>query len=153
MAFVPENTLNEILSRIDIVELISEYLPLKRSGRGYTALCPFHHEKTPSFIVSQQKQIFHCFGCQAGGNAFGFLMKYDRLEFPEAVETLAKRAGVLIPRDERQIKNQGISQELHKINEIAADFYSNLLHSPEGAAALNYLKKRGCRLKQSALSD
>ena len=143
MAFVPENTLNEILSRIDIVELISEYLPLKRSGRGYTALCPFHHEKTPSFIVSQQKQIFHCFGCQAGGNAFGFLMKYDRLEFPEAVETLAKRAGVLIPRDERQIKNQGISQELHKINEIAADFYSNLLHSPEGAAALNYLKKRG----------
>ena len=143
MAFVPENTLNEILSRIDIVELISEYLPLKRAGRGYTALCPFHHEKTPSFIVSQQKQIFHCFGCQAGGNAFGFLMKYDRLEFPEAVETLAKKAGVLIPRDERQIKNQGISQELHKINEIAADFYSNLLHSPEGAAALNYLKKRG----------
>lgn len=143
MAFVPENTLNEILSRIDIVELISEYLPLKRSGRGYTALCPFHHEKTPSFIVSRQKQIFHCFGCQAGGNAFGFLMKYDRLEFPEAVETLAKRAGVLIPRDERQIKNQGISQELHKINEIAADFYSNVLRSPEGAAALNYLKKRG----------
>lgn len=143
MAFVPENTLNEILSRIDIVELISEYLPLKRSGRGYTALCPFHHEKTPSFIVSRQKQIFHCFGCQAGGNAFGFLMKYDRLEFPEAVETLAKRAGVLIPRDERQIKNQGISQELHKINETAADFYSNVLHSPEGAAALHYLKKRG----------
>lgn len=143
MAFVPENTLNEILSRIDIVELISEYLPLKRSGRGYTALCPFHHEKTPSFIVSRQKQIFHCFGCQAGGNAFGFLMKYDRLEFPEAVETLAKRAGVIILRDERQIKNQGISQELHKINEIAADFYSNVLRSPEGAAALNYLKKRG----------
>ncbi len=143
MAFVPENTLNEILSRIDIVELISEYLPLKRSGRGYTALCPFHHEKTPSFIVSRQKQIFHCFGCQAGGNAFGFLMKYDRLEFPEAVETLAKRAGVLIPQDERQIKNQGIAQELYKINEMAANFYFNLLSSPEGAGALNYLRKRG----------
>ena len=143
MAFVPENTLNEILSRIDIVELISEYLPLKRAGRGYTALCPFHHEKTPSFIVSQQKQIFHCFGCQAGGNAFGFVMKYDRLEFPEAVLALAKRAGVIIHHDERQIQNQSIVQELYKINEIAANFYFNLLHSPAGKAALDYLKKRG----------
>ncbi len=143
MTFIPENTLNEILNRIDIVELISEYLPLKRSGRAYTALCPFHHEKTPSFTVSQEKQIFHCFGCQAGGNAFGFVMKYDRLEFPEAVETLAKRAGVSIPRDEKQVKSQGMAQELHKINDIAANFYSGLLHSAQGSEALNYLKKRG----------
>lgn len=142
MPYINENTLNEILGRTDIVALISEYLPLKRSGKNFTALCPFHHEKTPSFIVSLEKQIYHCFGCQAGGNAFGFLMQYDRLEFPEAVEILAKKANIIIPK-EKKSQNQGLINRLYEINEITADYYKSNLQSKEAGKALDYLKNRG----------
>ena len=94
---IPENILEDILSRMDIVEVISGYMPLKRAGRNFKANCPFHHEKTPSFMVSPDRQIYHCFGCGESGNAFKFLMQYERLEFPEAVETLARKAGVVLP--------------------------------------------------------
>lgn len=144
MGLVPESTLEEILNRVDIVELIAGYIPLKRFGRNYKALCPFHHEKTPSFVVNPDKQIFHCFGCSAGGNAFGFLMQYEHLEFPEAIEALARKAGVTIQQaSSAERRTQNLSDELHKINETAAHFYFNQLHSPQGEPALKYLLKRG----------
>jgi DNA primase len=141
---IPESTIEEILSRIDIVELISDYIPLKRLGKNYKALCPFHHEKTPSFVVSAERQIFHCFGCSAGGNAIGFLMQYERLQFPEAVQMLAKKAGVVIPKSQfSQNDNQGENLQLYAVNEAAASFYLYQLNSPEAEAALAYLGQRG----------
>ncbi|MDD4939644.1 MAG: DNA primase [Candidatus Omnitrophica bacterium] len=141
---IPENILEDILSRVDIVELISAYIPLKRAGRNFRACCPFHHEKTPSFMVSPDRQIFHCFGCDAGGNAFGFLMQYERLEFPEAVETLARKAGVTLPRDERKDpSSSSLAALLLKINEAAASYYVSCLDSPGGLPAKKYLLKRG----------
>ena len=146
MALIPENTIEDILSRIDIVELIAGYLPLKHAGRNYKALCPFHSEKTPSFVVNPERQIFHCFGCAAGGNAIGFLMQYERLQFPEAVEALAKKAGVSLPESsyERQLSpDQNMLTRLYEVNGAAAVFYCAQLYSPQGKAALTYLEKRG----------
>ena len=96
---IPENILEDVLSRVDIVEVISGYMPLKRAGRNFKANCPFHHEKTPSFMVSPDRQIYHCFGCGESGNAFKFLMRHERMEFPEAVQMLAKKAGLIIAKD------------------------------------------------------
>jgi len=139
--YIPENIIDEILSRVDIVELISSYFPLKRAGRNFKALCPFHKEKTPSFMVSPDKQIFHCFGCNEGGNAIHFLMRYERLEFPEAVEVLAKRVGINIPEMKKESK--GIV-DLYKINNLAMQFYhSILLNSSPYEGVRNYLLKRG----------
>jgi len=101
---IPDNILEDILSRVDIVEVVSGFIPLKRAGRNFKALCPFHQEKTPSFMVSPDRQIYHCFGCGAGGNAFNFLMQYERLEFPEAVQTLAKKVGVVLPEAQKEDK-------------------------------------------------
>jgi DNA primase len=143
---IPENILDDILSRVNIVELIAGYIPLKRAGRNFKALCPFHHEKTPSFMVSLDRQIYHCFGCSAGGNAFNFLMQYERLTFLEAVEVLAKKTGVTLPKIQKEDseKNSFITQ-LYKINELTAQFYQNLLNSSAGLAAKNYLVKRGIK--------
>jgi len=136
-----QNILEEILSRVDIVELISSYIPLKRAGRNFKALCPFHQEKTPSFMVSPQKQIYHCFGCNAGGNAFSFLMRYEHIDFTEAVKILAKKAGVAL---KEQVTQKDSSFLLYyKINEISADFYVHMLGSSAGNNALQYLRKRG----------
>jgi len=85
MGLIPDDTITQVLDRCDIVELIESYVPLKKAGRNFKANCPFHNEKTPSFVVNPDKQIFHCFGCDAGGNAVGFIMKQDRLTFPEAI--------------------------------------------------------------------
>ncbi|MCX5706295.1 MAG: DNA primase [Candidatus Omnitrophica bacterium] len=142
---IPEDILEDILSRVDIVEVISGYIPLKRAGRNLKACCPFHHEKTPSFMVSPDRQIYHCFGCGESGNAFKFLMRFERMEFPEAVEALGKKTGVILPRvDTYENKATGITTQLYKINELAADFYSNNLDSGEaGLKAKDYLLKRG----------
>lgn len=141
---IPENILEDILSRVDIVEVVSSHIPLKRIGRNFKALCPFHHEKTPSFTVSSDRQIYHCFGCGAGGNAFNFLMKHERLEFLEAVEALAKKAGVALPQAQKQdYKTAGLAAQLYKINELALSFYEYNLNSANAAAARNYLLKRG----------
>lgn len=140
---IPENLLDDILSRVDIVEVISGYIPLKRAGRNFKASCPFHHEKTPSFLVSPDRQIYRCFGCGEAGNAFKFLMRYERLEFPEAVETLAKKAGVALP--ERQIQDSSVSSlitQLYKINELATLFYRQNLNAPSTAQVKSYLLKR-----------
>ncbi len=143
---IPDNILEDILSRVDIVELVSGYIPLKRAGRNFKAPCPFHQEKTPSFMISPDRQIYHCFGCGVGGNAFNFLMQYERMEFPEAVELLAKKTGVRLP-EIRQEDHQAVSlgAQLAKINELAALFYEQVLVSPEGARAADYLLARGIK--------
>jgi DNA primase len=143
---IPETTLEDILNRVNIVEVISGFIPLKRAGRNFKAVCPFHHEKTPSFMVSPDKQIYHCFGCGESGNAFKFLMRYERLEFFEAVESLAKKAGVQLPSFQKQDdKTAGIITQLYKINELAASFYENNLNSKDKPLAKEYLLKRGLK--------
>ncbi|MCM8783672.1 MAG: DNA primase [Candidatus Omnitrophica bacterium] len=139
--FIGDNVIDEILSRVDIVEFISSYFPLKKTGRNFKTICPFHKEKTPSFIVSPDKQIFHCFGCNEGGNAIHFLMRYEHLEFPEAVKILAKRAGVVIPEIRKESK--GVL-DVYKINNLAMQFYHNiLLNSSQSEGIRKYLSKRG----------
>jgi DNA primase len=143
---IPENILEDILSKIDISELIGSYLPLKRAGKNFKACCPFHHEKTASFMVSPDRQIYHCFGCGESGNAFKFLMRYERMDFPEAVETLAKKTGVILPENENNLRQpQGQNTGLFKLNELAADFYANCLKLPEASAAKEYLKNRSIK--------
>ena len=139
---IPENIIDQIRDRVDIVEIISGYVPLKKTGRSYKAPCPFHHEKTPSFIVSSDKQIYHCFGCGAGGNVFSFLMKHENIQFPEAVEMLAEKAGIALPRFSGQ--NEGKSSlagQLYTINDAACGFFQACLES--NSFAKDYLASRG----------
>ena len=139
---IPENIIDQIQQRVDIVEVISKYVPLKKTGRNYKAPCPFHNEKTPSFIVSQDKQIYHCFGCGAGGNVFSFLMKYENVEFPEAVEMLAESAGVAMPRSNPEKQELvSLAAQLYKINDLAAQFFQNCLSANN--TAKEYLRSRG----------
>ncbi len=147
---IPENILDDILNKTDIVSLISSYIPLKRAGRNFRANCPFHHEKTPSFMVSSDKQIYHCFGCAAGGNAFNFLMQYERLDFPEAVEFLAEKTGIALPKKEEQ-KGGGFTAQLYKVNESAAHFYENNLHTSLGLQPRQYLINRGIKQETAKL--
>lgn len=145
---IPREKLDEITNRIDLVSLITEYVPLKKSGSNYKGLCPFHEEKTPSFMVSPEKQIFHCFGCGEGGNLFGFLMKVESLPFPEAAERLAKRAGVdLGPQEKGYREKQEQKDLLYRINQYAAWFYADNLKKPGETKAREYLKKRGLPLE------
>ena len=143
MPLIPENIIDEIQSRIDIAELIGRYIPIKRAGRHFKATCPFHKEKTPSFHINTEKQIFHCFGCGVGGNIFGFLMQQEKLTFPEAVRQLAEQAGISIPQDSDS--NATVNKE--KIFEILAKtgiYYQKMLSNiKEGKQAREYLKKRG----------
>lgn len=140
--------LEQIRQKIDIVSLINEYVPLKKAGRNFKALCPFHSEKTPSFIVSPERQIWHCFGsCQTGGDIFTFLMKYENLEFPEALKILAKRAGVTL-RDYRPTETSRLKEKLYEINHLASEFYHYLLTSHRvGKRALDYALSRGISQK------
>jgi DNA primase len=138
--------ISEIRHRASIVEVISDYVTLKKAGRNHMGLCPFHGEKTPSFTVSEEKGIYHCFGCQAGGSVFNFLMQYDHLAFPEAVERVAKRYGIVIERSEQSAaaRTAGDREYLYRINEQAAAHYQKiLLRHPEGRKALEYLTWRG----------
>jgi len=147
---IPGYLIDQIRQSSNIVEVISEYLPLKKTGSNFKALCPFHQEKTPSFIVSPQKEIFHCFGCGEGGNVFNFLMKHEKVSFMEAVERLAERAGISLPKDKAsQEEASRISQErksLFEINHYAAEFFRRCLKSTKSAEkAREYLKKRGLK--------
>ncbi|MCK4859684.1 MAG: DNA primase [Candidatus Omnitrophica bacterium] len=144
--FYPDEIIEEIQQRADITEVISSYLPLKKAGNLFKALCPFHQEKTPSFVVNPQKQIFHCFGCGVGGNVFTFLIKQENISFPEAVEILARQTGVDISR----LKTKGFDREdsnittkLYEINELVSSYYqNNLLNKENGKLARQYLKER-----------
>ncbi len=143
MALIPESLIDEIQSRADIAELIGRYVPLKRAGRHFKANCPFHKEKTPSFHVNIDKQIFHCFGCGTGGNVFTFLMQHDRLSFPEAVRQLAEQVGVQVP--DRAAGDDGAAdKQALELLEKACVFYERTLAHPEqGKAARAYLTTRG----------
>jgi DNA primase len=141
---IPDNCLEDILSRVNIVDVISAYTPLKKAGRNFKACCPFHEEKTPSFVVSADRQIYHCFGCGESGNAFKFLMRHERMEFLEAVELLAKKAGVVLPETKKQDQTAvNFVNQLYKVNELAAAFYENNLSLPPAKHAKDYLGKRG----------
>ena len=136
----------EIRTRASIVEIVSDHLSLKKTGRNHIGLCPFHAEKTPSFTVNEEKGIFHCFGCGVGGNVFNFLMQFEHLNFPEAVERVAKRYGIVIERaDNRQVRKEADDRDtLFRINERAAVYFREVLfRQSEGRKALEYLKGRG----------
>ncbi len=144
---IPQSFIDDLLNRTDIVDVVSSRVQLKKAGKNYTACCPFHKEKTPSFSVSPDKQFYYCFGCGAGGNALGFLMDHDNLDFPQAIEDLAKAAGMEVPREEsgRPHKpRQPTDSPLYPLLTAAADFYRQALKShPQRKAAVEYLKGRG----------
>ena len=139
-----DELLEEVRSRNDIVDVISQYVVLKRSGRNYFGLCPFHNEKSSSFCVSPDKQIFHCFGCGVGGNVFHFIMKIENINFIESVQMLAERAGINLPtissyEDEKRAK---LKAKVLDVNQFAAEFYHNNLYKPTSKIAQEYIKKR-----------
>ena len=137
--------IDEVISRNDIVDVISGYIKLKKNGSSYTGLCPFHNEKSPSFSVSGQRQLYHCFGCGVGGNVITFVMEYENMTFLEAVRMLGERAGVALPEtsmSEQDKKERGIRDRLLEINKIAATYYYRQLRQDRGKPGLDYLKKR-----------
>ena len=143
---IPQSFIDDLLNRTDIVEVVGSRIQLKKAGKNYSARCPFHNEKTPSFSVSPDKQFYYCFGCGAGGNALGFVMDHDNLDFIQAVEDLAKRAGMDVPREEGRSNKprQPTDSPLYPLLTAAADYYRQALKShPSRQAAVNYLKGRG----------
>ena len=139
---------DEIIENIrqssDIVNIISQYVVLKRKGRNYFGICPFHNEKSPSFSVSPDRQIFHCFGCNVGGNIYSFLMKIEGIGFKEAVEQLAERANIQLPKLENTIDNEKeeLKEKVLKINEFVAEYYHQNLYKPQSKVAQEYIKQR-----------
>jgi len=146
--YIPEDKIDEIRNRADIVDLVSEFVTLKKAGRNFLGLCPFHKEKTPSFTVNPDKQIFYCFGCGEGGNVISFLMKINDMAFPEAVRYLAGKTGVVFPQKEMTAHDKeelGIREQISRINDDVAVLFAKRLFSTAGQAARDYLKGRGIR--------
>ncbi|MBI3315277.1 MAG: DNA primase [Candidatus Omnitrophica bacterium] len=151
MGLIPNDIITAVIDRSDIVETIGQYIALKKAGRNFKGLCPFHHEKTPSFVVNPDKQIFHCFGCGTGGNVVGFVMRQERLEFPEALRFLAAKVGVTVPETaaDAQSPSKKIRDDMIKANELALQFFHQTLLTgrDQGTeAARDYLKNRGINL-------
>ena len=143
--YYSDEIIEEVRSRNDIVDVISTYVKLQKKGSSYFGLCPFHNEKSPSFSVSRQKQMYYCFGCGAGGNVFTFLMEYENYTFVEALKYLADRAGVELPEEEysKEAKERADTRAiLLEINKAAAQYYYVQLKSSQGAVGLGYFKKR-----------
>ena len=138
---IPQAFIDDLLNRIDIVDVISPRVTLKKSGSNHMACCPFHNEKTPSFSVSQPKQFYYCFGCGEKGNAIGFLMAYENMHFVDAVETLAESIGMEVPRDEQSAKLHSDNRPLYALMNSVADFFQTQLREADDAIA--YLKERG----------
>jgi DNA primase len=152
MAHFSEGLLDQIRDANDIVDLISEYLPLKKRGKNFLGLCPFHTEKDPSFTVTPDKQIFYCFGCGEGGNVISFLMKHEKLSFPEAVKLLAKRANIPLPKDSFDERKEKQLDALYYANQAASEYFvRNLNHEKMGKRARRYLEKRGFEPKTQKL--
>lgn len=141
MSRIPQTFIDDLLARTDIVEVIGSRVPLKKKGKEYTACCPFHHEKSPSFFVSPDKQFYHCFGCGAHGNALGFLMQHERLDFVEAIEALARQAGLDVPREGQSTPAEHPHAPLFDLLERCATLYQHELERSREAIA--YLKQRG----------
>ncbi len=146
-----DEIIEEVRQSNDIVDVISQYVRLTRKGRNYFGLCPFHNEKSPSFSVSPDRQIFHCFGCGVGGNVYTFLMKIDGITFRESLETLAERANIQLPTLENNADNakEELKSKVYKVNEFTAEFYHQNLYNPTSKIAQEYVKKR--RLNQETL--
>ncbi|WP_027966214.1 DNA primase [Halomonas halocynthiae] len=144
---IPQRFIDDLLARVDVVEVVGERVTLKKSGRNHSGLCPFHQEKSPSFTVSGDKQFYHCFGCGANGNALRFLMEYDKMRFPEAVEYLASRLGLEVPREGADDPRAQARERKHKeavnLLELAGSFFRERLKMPEANQARGYLEKRG----------
>ena len=141
MAF-PQSFLDEVIARNDILDVVSSYVHLTKKGGNYFGLCPFHNEKTGSFSVSPDKQIFYCFGCKKGGGVINFIMEEENLSFPDAVRFLAKRAGLEVPEENGDRESSRLRQRVLSLNRDAARFYYEMLHRPEGAAVGEYLERR-----------
>ncbi len=141
---ISDEKIEEVRSASDIVDVISAYVPLKKRGKSYVGRCPFHQEKTPSFTVSAEKQVYHCFGCGAGGNVFGFVMQFEKVSFVEAVRSLAERAGIVIPTGRPDDPASGEYEALYSAARSAGVyFHENLVQTVEGRLGLEYLKHRG----------
>lgn len=144
---IPQQFIDDLLNRVDIVEVVDSRVPLKKKGKEYSACCPFHSEKTPSFTVSQNKQFYHCFGCKANGSAIGFLMEYEHLSFPEAIEELARSQGIDVPYEGGQRPDPAAKKaqtDLYELMQETDLFYQQQLRQHEQAEkAVNYLKERG----------
>ena len=141
-----EELIEEVREKNDIVDVISSYVSLKKKGSSWFGLCPFHNEKSPSFSVSRDKQMYYCFGCGQGGNVYTFLMEYNRMSFVEALQQLAQRAGVELPAAEQTARRKTEADArtvLKEMNKQAAVYFHYLLHSRRGEKAMQYLKNRG----------
>jgi len=143
---VSENIIEEIRNKTDIVSVVSEYVQLKKRGKNYLGLCPFHSEKTASFTVSPEKQIFHCFGCHEGGNVFTFLMKIENISFGEALAELGSKSGVTLPKPEKASAAKNEQDQIYPVMQIAAKFFEANLLVP-GNLAIEYLSARGIATK------
>jgi len=148
-----ESLIDEIKANNDIVDIISQYVILKRSGRNFLGLCPFHKEKSPSFSVSPDKQIFHCFGCGVGGDVISFISKIDNIGYRESIEVLAEKAGITLPTitGSQDSKKEELKQKVYKINEIVAKHYHENLYKPTSKQAQEYVKNR--KLGNSTLKN
>lgn len=143
MSQIPQNKIDEVRFASDIVDVVSGYLTLRQKGRNHFGLCPFHKEKTPSFSVNSDLQIFHCFGCGAGGNVFTFIMKIEGLTFPEAVKLLAKQAGITLPEEAENFEVYREKEALYYANNLAAELFQLTIQTDEAAEARAYLNERG----------
>lgn len=144
MARYSDEFIEEIKNSNDIVDIISQYVVLKRRGRNFLGLCPFHKEKTPSFSVSPDKQIFHCFGCGVGGDVITFINKIENINYRECIELLAEKAGIALPTIDRDVdsKKQMLREKVYQINELVANLYHENLYKPQAKIAQEYVKKR-----------
>lgn len=141
LAPIPQEFINELLARVDIVQLIDARVPLRKKGKNYIACCPFHSEKTPSFTVTPEKQFYYCFGCSVGGNGISFLMEYEKLSFVEAVSLLAEQMGIEVPQHAKQQATYKVSANLYGLLEEVTQFYTKELR--HNTHAITYLKQRG----------
>lgn len=139
-----DELIEEIKSSNDIVDIISQYVILKRRGRNFLGLCPFHKEKTPSFSVSPDKQIFHCFGCGVGGDVITFINRIENLGYRESIEMLAEKAGIVLPTidNDKDSKKQILKEKIYAINQLVAELYHENLYKPQAKLAQEYVKKR-----------
>ncbi len=155
--YYSDEIIDEVISRNDIVNVISGYVSLKRKGSTYEACCPFHHEKTPSFKVDREKQLYHCFGCGAGGNVFTFIMEYENLSFPEAVQYLAEKAGMTLPESSQtgaDASKEKYKMVLREMNRTAAAYFHYLMkHTEHGKKRMTISGAEGCRKKPSISLD
>jgi DNA primase len=144
---IPQRFIDDLLSRVDIIDVVDSRVKLRKTGKNYAGLCPFHQEKSPSFTVQPDKQFYYCFGCGAGGNAIGFVMNFENMDFPQAVELLAKDAGLEVPREEGTAQNKAASSRhealLHLLNDVSQWYQQQLRSNAHKQRAVDYLKSRG----------